>query len=61
MKNTLQEMLQGQATPIVQQALAQVYREETDLRSFAIGDWRGMIQRHEAGTIYIRVWEKDFQ
>lgn len=61
MKNTLQEMLQGQATPIVQQALAQVYREETDLRSFAIGDWRGMIQRHEAGTIYIGVWEKDFQ
>ena len=59
--NTLQEMLQGQATPIVQQALAQVYREETDLRSFAIGDWRGIIQRQEAGTIYIGVWEKDFQ
>ena len=57
----LQQMLQGQITPEIREALAQVYRQETDLRSFAIADWEGMIQRQQGNRIVIRVWEKELR
>ncbi|MDR9403159.1 MAG: serine/threonine-protein kinase [Halothece sp. Uz-M2-17] len=58
-EDALTQMLQGQITPEIREALKQVYRQETDLRSFAIGDWEGMIQRQEGNRIYIGVWEKE--
>ncbi len=57
----LQQMLQGQITPEIREALAQVYRQETDLRSFAIANWEGMIQRQQGNRIVIRVWEKELR
>jgi serine/threonine-protein kinase len=59
MESKLSQILQGQMTPEIQEALAQVYRQETDLRSFTIADWEGMVQRQRGNRIYIRVWEKD--
>ncbi len=59
MERKLRQMLQGQITPEIREALVQVYRRETDLRSFVIADWKGMIQRQEGNKIYIAVWEKD--
>ena len=59
MENTLNEMLQGQLNPTIRNALEQVYRKETDLRSFSIGNWDGVIQRKQGGRIYIGVWEED--
>lgn len=59
LESTLQQMLQGQMTPAIRQALAQVYRRETDLRSFSLNNWEGVIQRKEGGRIYIGVWEED--
>jgi len=58
MENTLQDMLQGQLTPTIQEALADVYRQETDLRSFSIQEWEGVIERKNEGRIYIGVWEQ---
>ncbi|WP_041596388.1 serine/threonine-protein kinase [Halothece sp. PCC 7418] len=55
----LTQMLQGQITPEIREALVQVYRQQTDLRSFAIADWEGMIQRQQGNQIYIGVWEKE--
>lgn len=57
MQNTLEHMLQGKVTPAIADALAQVYRNETDLRSFSIQNWEGVIQRQKEGRIYIGVWE----
>jgi len=61
MESKLSAMLQGQITPAIQEALAQVYRQETDLRSFATADQEGMIQRQRGNRIYIRVWEKELR
>lgn len=58
MENTLQHMLQGQLTPTIQDALADVYRQETDMRSFSIQKWEGVIERKNQGRIYIAVWEQ---
>jgi serine/threonine-protein kinase len=44
-------------TPAIADALAQVYRNETDLRSFSIQNWEGVIERKKEGRIYIGVWE----
>ena len=57
-ESALTEMLQGQITPEIRAALTQVYRQETDLRSFAIAEWEGMIQRQQGNKIYISVWDK---
>lgn len=59
MENTLQHMLQGELTPAIENALAEVYRKETDLRSFSIQNWEGVIERQKEGNIYIGVWEED--
>jgi len=61
LEQKLQQMLQGQMTPEIREALTQVYRQETDLRSFAIADWEGMIQRQQGNRIFIRVWEKELR
>ncbi len=59
MQSTLQQMLQGQLTPAIEEALRQVYQEETDLRSFSISNWKGVIRRLEGEKVYIGVWEED--
>lgn len=59
MESKLQAMLQGQLNSTIEEALAQVYRQETDLRSFSVGNLQGIIQRQQGGNIYVGVWEKD--
>ena len=58
-ESKLETMLKGNLTPVIRQGLEEVYRRETDLRSFTIEDWKGIIQRNEQGRIYIGVWEQD--
>ncbi|MFW6316024.1 MAG: protein kinase domain-containing protein [Cyanobacteriota bacterium] len=58
-ESKLETMLKGNLTPVIRQSLEDVYRKETDLRSFTIEDWKGIIQRNKQGKIYIGVWEQD--
>ncbi len=58
-ESKLETMLKGNLTPVIRQGLEEVYRKETDLRSFTIEDWKGIIQRNDQGRIYIGVWEQD--
>lgn len=58
-ENTLQEMLNGELTPQIQEALRQVYSLETDLRSFSIQNQEGIIQRQQGEQLYIGVWQED--
>lgn len=58
-ESKLETMLKGNLTPVIRQGLEEVYRRETDLRSFNIGNWKGIIQRNDQGRIYIAVWEQD--
>jgi serine/threonine-protein kinase len=59
MEDKLRQMLQGQITPEIREALRQVYRRETDLRSFRIANWKGIIQRQQDNQLYIGVWDKE--
>ncbi len=58
-ETTLKQMLKGQMNSQIKEALAEVYRNETDLRSFAIGQWQAIIQRKSQDRIYISVWDDD--
>lgn len=60
MNNTLNRMLEGNVSQPIQNALQQVYQRETDLRSFNVGDLKGMIQRNSKDRIYIAVWKSHF-
>ncbi len=59
-EDKLTQMLQGEITPAIREALRQVYRGETDLRSFQIAEWEGIIQRQQGNQIYIAVWDQEF-
>ena len=60
MENTLNGLLGGSSPGVVKEALRQVYQRETDLRSFNLGNLRGMIKRNQKDRIYIGVWEENF-
>jgi len=53
----LEQMLEGKMDSKIREALEAVYRKETDLRSFSVGNLSGMIQRQRGSKIYIGVWE----
>ena len=57
-EDKLTQMLQGQMTPAIREALRQVYRQDTDLRSFQIADREGIMQRQQGNQIYIGVWDQ---
>jgi len=57
-EDKLTQMLQGQMTPAIREALGQVYRRDTDLRSFQIADREGIMQRQQGNQIYIGVWDQ---
>lgn len=59
-ENTLNGLLKGNMTPVVKQALQEVYQRQTDLRSFNLGDVKGIIQRNSEDKVYIGVWEASF-
>lgn len=59
-ENTLNGLLGGNANDQIKDALRQVYQRETDLRSFAVGNFKGMIQRNSQDRIYIGIWDADF-
>ena len=60
MENTLNGLLGGSSPESVRQALTEVYQRQTDLRSFNLGNLKGMIQRNQKDRIYIGVWDADF-
>jgi serine/threonine-protein kinase len=60
MENTLNGLLKGNLPQPVKQALQEVYQRQTDLRSFNLGDVKGMIQRNQQERIYIGIWKGDF-
>jgi serine/threonine-protein kinase len=57
MENTLNDFLAGNVSQSLQEALAEVYQGETDLRSFNLGNVKGMIQRNQKDRIYIAIWD----
>ena len=58
---TLKALLGGNLGTVPQQSLEAVYNRQTDLRSFSVGDFRGMIQRDRRDRLYLAVWEKSFR
>jgi serine/threonine-protein kinase len=59
MSGLLSQAFNAQITPEVQNAIAEVFTGQTDLRSFHLGDYQGMVQKRNE-RIEIRVWERDF-
>jgi serine/threonine-protein kinase len=59
MQNTLNGMLNGQATAEIQQGLQRVQQGEADNFTFRQGGVKGQIVRQECDFIYISVWESD--
>jgi serine/threonine-protein kinase len=57
---TLNELLEGNFSTVARQSLQTVYHREADLRSFSVGDFKGMIQRDRRDRLYLAVWERTF-
>ncbi len=60
MQKTLNDLLGGNTPGSVEGALKQVYQRKTDLRSFRVGNFKGMIKRNQKDRIYIGIWEANF-
>ncbi|MGH1397477.1 MAG: serine/threonine protein kinase, partial [Trichormus sp.] len=59
MQTTLNGMLNGQATPKIQQGLQKVQQRQLEDFSFAVGSVKGQIIRQNCDLIYISVWDAD--
>ncbi len=62
MENTLKDLLRGNMSGPIREALAEVYYGRTDRRFIEIGRYRGMIKKEgRRDRIYIGVWDENFQ
>ena len=62
MSQTLEKMLNGNASPDIQQGLKDVYQGKSDRYKFVSGrdgSLKGVIERNDRDRIYIAVWESD--
>jgi serine/threonine-protein kinase len=59
MQTTLNGMLNGQATPKIEQGLQKVQQRQLEDFSFAVGSVKGQIIRQNCDLIYISVWVAD--
>ncbi|MBD2438654.1 serine/threonine-protein kinase [Nostoc sp. FACHB-110] len=59
MQNTLNGMLNGQASSQIQQGLQQIQQRQRDDFSFSLGSVKGQIVRQSCDLIYISIWEAD--
>ncbi|MEA5563937.1 protein kinase domain-containing protein [Anabaena sp. UHCC 0399] len=59
MQTTLNGMLNGQASPKIQQGLQQIQQRQLEDFSFAVGSVKGQIIRQNCDLIYISVWDAD--
>lgn len=59
MQETLQQMLEGNASAEINQGLQQVYQRRTNRYSFNTGGLKGVIERNDRDRIYIGVWDAD--
>jgi serine/threonine-protein kinase len=62
MSETLEKMLNGNASSDIQQGLQAVYQGKSNRYKFASGRenrLKGVIERNERDRIYIAVWEAD--
>ncbi|MGK7876445.1 MAG: protein kinase [Xenococcaceae cyanobacterium] len=60
MQKTLNGLLGGNTPPLVKEGLKQIYQRQNDLRSFRVGNLKGMIHWNQKDRIYIAIWEADF-
>ena len=57
---TLNQMLNGNITPEIQQGLARIYQRQSNRYRFTTGNHlKVAIERNERDRIYIGVWEAD--
>lgn len=56
---TLNQLTQGNIDSNIGEALKSVIEKQTDLRSFSIGNVKGMIQRKD-DSIQLQIWEQNF-
>ncbi|PPS41257.1 serine/threonine-protein kinase [Chroococcidiopsis sp. TS-821] len=59
MQETLQQMLDGNASAEINEGLQQVYQRRTNRYSFNTGELKGVIERNDRDRIYIGVWDAD--
>ena len=55
----INQSIQGKVSREVEKAINEVLLGKTDLRSFFVGDYQGMVQKRNQ-TIEIRVWNRQF-
>ncbi len=60
MAQTLNNLLQGNSSEAVKEALEEVYFDRTKRRSFSVGNLKAEISRRREDRIYIAIWEADF-
>ena len=60
MAQTLNNLLQGNSSQAVKEALEEVYLDRTKRRSFSVGNLKAEISRRREDRIYIAIWEADF-
>ena len=59
-EKTLDGLLGGNTPDVAREGLQQIYQRQNDLRSFEVGNLKGMIQRNQQDRIYIGIWDADF-
>lgn len=59
MQETLQQMLDGNASTEINEGLQQVYQRRINRYSFNTGGLKGVIERNDRDRIYIGVWDAD--
>ncbi|HEY9812633.1 MAG TPA: serine/threonine-protein kinase, partial [Candidatus Sericytochromatia bacterium] len=59
MLNTLDELLEGGATPEIKQGLLRVQQRRDNAFTFTHGSLKGQIVRQDCDFIYISIWEAD--
>ena len=60
LEKTLNGLTGGNTPETAREGLRQIYQRQNDLRSFEVGNLKGMIQRNQQDRIYIGVWDADF-
>ena len=60
LEKTLDGLTGGNTPQAAREGLRQIYQRQNNLRSFEVGNLKGMIQRNQQDRIYIGVWDADF-
>jgi serine/threonine protein kinase len=59
-KQEVQQLLQDNYTPVIDDYLNQIYFKTSDRHSFVINNLEGVVQRNPEEHIYLGIWDREF-